>query len=154
MARLYRNHLRTILFISMNLKLQRQVCTDISTIGSLFIDDIFECFTLEDTVRPPGIKIPGATAISYGSYEVIVDHSNRFGRAMPHVLNVPMFEGIRIHPGNTSSDTEGCILLGTSKSTDHIYNSKIAFDNFFPKLEEGLKAGKVMIEITNMTSTH
>jgi hypothetical protein len=131
----------------MNLKLIRQIFTTKSTIGSLFIDGRFECFTLEDVVRPPGIKIPGATAIPYGNYKVIIDYSNRFARNMPHVLNVEMFEGIRIHPGNTSRDTEGCILLGTSKGQDIIYESKAAFAKFYPKLEEGLKQGEVRIEI-------
>ena len=132
----------------MNLKLIRQIFTDTSTIGSLYIDGVFECFTLEDTVRKPGIKISGATAIPYGSYEVIIDYSNRFARNMPHVLNVPMFEGIRIHSGNTSSDTEGCILLGASKGKDIIYESKSAFAKFYQKLEEGLRKGEVRIEIT------
>ena len=133
----------------MKLTLKRQIFTDKSTIGSLYIDDEFECFTLEDVVRPPGIKIPGATAILYGSYEVIIDYSNRFARNMPHVLNVPMFEGIRIHSGNTSSDTEGCILLGTLKNTDRIYNSKLAFIKFLRKLEEGLKESEVRMEISH-----
>ena len=133
----------------MKLTLKRQIFTDKSTIGSIYIDDEFECYTLEDVVRPPGIKIPSATAIPYGSYEVIIDYSNRFARNMPHVLNVPMFEGIRIHSGNTSSDTEGCILLGTLKNTDRIYNSKLAFVKFYRKLEEGLKHGAVKIEISH-----
>jgi hypothetical protein len=133
----------------MNLKLIRQIFTDKSTIGSLYIDDQFECYTLEDVVRPPGIKIPGATAIPYGNYEVIIDYSNRFARNMPHVLCVPMFERIRIHSGNTSADTEGCILLGTTKGTDIIYESRNAFIKFYSRLEEGLKAGEVRIETTN-----
>jgi hypothetical protein len=133
----------------MNLKLIRQIFTDTSTIGSLFIDEIFECFTLEAVVRAPGIKIPGVTAIPYGSYEVVIDFSNRFARNMPHVLRVPMFEGIRIHSGNTSRDTEGCILLGTTKGKEIIYESKAAFMKFYPKLEEGLQQGEVRIEITN-----
>jgi hypothetical protein len=131
----------------MNLKLIRQTFTDTSTIGSLYIDDQFECFTLEDTVRAPGIKIPGATAIPYGEYKIIIDHSNRFARNMPHVLDVPMFEGIRIHCGNTSSDTEGCILLGTSQGKDKIYDSKDAFVKFYPKLEEALRHDEVRITI-------
>jgi len=131
----------------MKLTLQRQILTEKSTIGLLYIDDIFQCYTLEDVVRKPGIKIPGVTAIPYGTYEVIIDYSKRFVRNMPHVLKVPMFEGIRIHQGNTVSDTEGCILLGTLKNTDRIYNSKLAFIRFYKRLEEGLKAGKVMLEI-------
>ena len=137
----------------MKLTLQRQIPSERSTIGSLFIDDVFECDTLEDVVRPPGIKIAGATAIPYGTYEVIIDYSNRFARNMPHVLNVPMFEGIRIHPGNSSSDTEGCILLGTLKNTDRIFNSKLAFVKFYRKLEEGLKEGEVRIEILESSGT-
>jgi hypothetical protein len=135
--------------IIMNLKLIRQIFSETSTIGSLYIDDEFECYTLEDVVRAPGIKIPGMTAIPYGSYEVIIDYSNRFARNMPHVLNVPMFEGIRIHSGNTSCDTEGCILLGSSKGKDIIYESKAAFVEFYPKLEEGLRLGEVRIGITS-----
>ena len=139
----------------MKLTLKRQIFTDKSTIGSLCIDDEFECYTLEDVVRAPGIKISGATAIPYGSYEVIIDYSPHFAGNMPHVLNVPMFEGIRIHSGNTSSDTEGCILLGEIKTPDRLYNSKVAFIKFFRKLEEGLKAGKVKIEIVSSRSdTH
>src|SRR5689334_1352299 len=97
--------LHSIVF--MNLQLLRQQFTTDSTIGSLYIDGEFECFTLEDTVRAPGIKIAGATAIPSGTYEVTIDLSARFGRMMPHVLDVPMFKGIRIHPGNTAKDTEG-----------------------------------------------
>jgi hypothetical protein len=131
----------------MNLTLIRKIFTNTSTIGELYIDSVFECFTLEDVVRPHGIKIPGATAIPYGSYEVIIDYSKRFARNMPHLLDVPMFEGIRIHSGNTSSDTEGCILLGAIKAKDRIYESKKAFAQFYPKLEAGLRKGKVMITI-------
>jgi hypothetical protein len=132
----------------MKLHLERQTLTDASTIGSLSIDGVFECYTLEDVVRDPGVKIHGATAIPYGEYTVTIDHSTRFNRMMPHVLNVPDFEGIRIHPGNTDADTEGCILLGTVKGTNKILNSKIAFNAFFPKLQEGLKLGAVTIEIS------
>ena len=131
----------------MNLKLIRHTFTDTSTIGSLYIDDTFECFTLEDTVRATGVKIPGATAIPYGRYEVIIDYSKRFARNMPHLGLVPMFEGIRIHSGNTSSNTEGCILLGTSKGLNQIYESKKAFVKFYSKLEKGLREGEVWIEI-------
>ena len=66
---------------------------------------------------------------------------------MPHVLNVPMFSGIRIHCGNTSSDTEGCILVGLSKGPDIIYESRTAFVKFYSKLEKALQEGDVMIEI-------
>lgn len=133
----------------MKLTVNRKWFTDKSTIGELLIDDKFECYTLEDKVRANGEKIEGKTAIPYGTYQVIIDFSNRFQKDMPHVLNVPGFEGIRIHSGNTDADTEGCLLLGQSKGVDIIYNSKAAFASFFPKLQDGLKAGTVFIEYRN-----
>jgi hypothetical protein len=125
----------------MNIKLRRFEFDTNYTIGKLYIDDVYFCFTLEDKVRPTGEKVDGQTAIPYGTYSVIIDHSNRFNRDLPHVLNVPGFEGIRIHTGNTDADTEGCILLGTTwAGKDFIGNSKFAFDPFFEKLKAAGKA--------------
>ncbi len=60
---------------------------------------------------------------------------------MPHILNVPDFTGVRIHSGNTSADTDGCILLGSTwAGKDFIGNSKNAFDIFFEKLKAAKKA--------------
>jgi len=132
----------------MELKVNRTDFTPKSTIGDLLIDDQWECHTLEDAVRGPGIKIPGQTAISQGRYEIIIDRSMRFKRMMPHILNVPMFEGIRIHAGNIAENTEGCLLLGQTKAVDFIGRSVAAFNAFFPKLQEGLKDGKVFIDIS------
>lgn len=112
------------------------------TIGRMTLDGVYQCYTLEDKVRDDGIKIPGATAIPAGNYPVVIDMSARFGRDMPHVLNVPNFDGIRIHMGNTDVDTEGCILLGqTWSGSDFIGNSRGAFDVFFPKLQQALLNG-------------
>lgn len=129
----------------MNLTLYRKWFTDISTTGVLFIDGEFFCYTLEDVVREQ--KIYGKTAIPYGTYEVIINFSNRFQKTMPLLLNVPNFEGIRIHNGNTADHTEGCLLLGFTKAKDFIGNSKSAFNSFMPKLQAGLKTGKVFITI-------
>lgn len=77
-------------------------------------------YTCEDTVRGGGDastvgawKIPGESAIPYGTYTCRYTDSHRFGRKTWEVLSVPGFQGIRIHPGNTEKHTEGCILLGT-----------------------------------------
>jgi hypothetical protein len=120
------------------------------TIGRLFIDGAPFCFTLEDYVRPTGApKVPGQTAIPAGTYSVIIDHSQHFGRDLPHVLNVPGFEGIRIHPGNTDADTEGCILVGMDRLADSIGRSRLAFDALFPKIEQALARGElVSIEVS------
>lgn len=119
----------------MKLEVRRKVFTNKSTIGEMYIDGVFECYTLEDVVRS-GPKVHSETAIPTGTYKVIVNMSNRFKRLLPLLLKVPEFEGIRIHPGNTDVDTEGCILLGSSKGTDIIYNSRVAFDKFFAKIKD------------------
>lgn len=119
------------------------------TIGRLSIDGEFQCYTLEDKVRPSGVKIDGKTAIPAGHYKIVRDMSNRFGRVMPHILNVSGFEGIRIHSGNTSEDTEGCILLGdTWSGNNFVGNSRVAFNNFDLKLQEGLCKSIVTLEIS------
>ena len=123
----------------MLLKLTRKIFTDKSTIGELQINEIFECYTLEDADRNlenGGIKVPGKTAIPRGRYEVIVTYSNRFKRPLPLLLNVPQFEGIRIHKGNTSEDTEGCILVGFEQRKNSVFNSRLAFDPLHKKISE------------------
>jgi hypothetical protein len=131
----------------MKLTLKRIKFSPKSTVGELYIDDKMFCYTLEDVVRD-GPKVSGKTAIPYGKYKVIIDYSNRFKKDMPHLLNVPGFEGIRIHSGNTSEHTEGCLLLGKGIiNDDFISESKAACAEFFPKLQAGLKEGEVWIDI-------
>lgn len=108
----------------MNLLLLRNVFTDKSTIGDLLINGNFFCYTLEDVVRLPNQKIYGKTAISTGKYEVVLSMSNRFKKLLPELLNVPNFTGIRMHGGNTSEDTEGCIVLAkTVVNNDLVYGN-------------------------------
>ena len=114
------------------------------TIGKMYIDGVYECYTLEDVVRN-GSKVIGKTAIPTGEYKIIIDKSVRFKQDMPHILNVPNFTGVRIHAGNTSADTDGCILLGTTWSgKDFIGNSKSAYKKFFDKLKQA-KTAKIII---------
>lgn len=95
-----------------------------TTTGVLEVDGAQDSFTLEDQVRQVDDldvaewKIPKETAIPRGRYRVILDYSNRFGRIMPHVLDVPGFTGIRIHGGNRAGDTEGCIIVGEKRIDD------------------------------------
>jgi hypothetical protein len=110
------------------------------TVGKMYVDGVYECYTLEDVVRN-GSKVIGKTAIPTGEYKVIIDASVRFKQDMPHILDVPNFTGIRIHAGNTSAHTDGCILLGTTwTGGDFIGNSKLAYNKFFKKLKQAKKA--------------
>jgi hypothetical protein len=135
----------------MELKLTRRVFTDESTIGRLSVNGKDTFWTLEDKQRLPGEKIPGKTAIPTGRFEVVLDHSNRFARTMPHILDVPGFEGVRIHWGNTAKDTEGCILVGLSYDPaipNFIGSSKIAFEQLFALiLEAGDNEDRIWLEI-------
>lgn len=131
----------------MDLLLIRDTFTHKSCTGILYVDGIKECYTLEDVSRPPEIKIPGQTAIPVGTYEVDITMSNRFGRSMPLVKDVPNFSGVRIHSGNTDKDTEGCILVGMQRGIDSISDSKTAFKELFIKLNIALTHGPVTLTI-------
>ena len=132
----------------MELTLKRTTFNPDCTFGTLSVNGTFECFTLEDAYRQLDNgtvdKWKGRTAIPNGTYHVTIDFSARFGQPMPHVLDVPQFDGIRIHPGNTDADTEGCILLGRTKGIESIGESRLAFDAFFPKLQAALAAGEAV----------
>lgn len=121
------------------LSLQRHEFTDISTIGDLHLDGVFQGNVLEDTCRAAGIKVYGKTAIPAGRYRVIIAHSTRFKRRMPRLLGVPGWpnDDILIHPGNTEKQTLGCLLTGLydSKHPNFIYESVLTFDRFFSKLD-------------------
>jgi len=129
----------------MDLNVKRLEFSEESTVGELSINGQFECYTLEDKVRP--VKIKGKTAIPAGRYEVIINFSQRFQRQLPLLLKVPDFEGVRIHPGNTAANTEGCILVGETKNENFIGNSRLAFDRLFEKLKAASRTEKIFIEI-------
>lgn len=134
----------------MKIKLIRDKFTKQSTTGKLFVDGAFQCFTLEDTVRSAGVKVYGKTAIPAGTYDVSVTFSNKFGRLLPLLEDVPMFSGIRIHSGNAPKDTLGCILVGTARSADFVGGSRIAFTALFKKILEAKNKGeKITIEISS-----
>jgi uncharacterized protein DUF5675 len=117
----------------MELVLTRKIRSANSTIGEMTVDGKFECFTLEDIERD--VKVHGKTAIPKGRYELTITMSARFKKELPLLINVPNYEGVRIHSGNKAEDTEGCILVGQTKSADFIGNSRLAFDSLFKKLK-------------------
>lgn len=133
----------------MQLKLNRIFKTNTFTIGELYINEKYVTDTLEDRVRPEGEKVYGKTAIPEGKYEIELTHSPRFKKILPEILNVPNFSGIRIHTGNSSKDTEGCIIVGTwdGEKEDWVGSSKIAFDELMTLLEEATN-NKEKITIT------
>ena len=122
----------------MNLYLYRKTFTDKCTIGELYINNEFECYTLEDVVRPE--KIYGDTAIPRGTYDVDITFSGRFQKYLPILRGVSGFSGVRIHPGNTDGDTEGCILVGDIKipEQNRINNSRSAMKRLFTAMMKSI----------------
>lgn len=140
----------------MKLTLKRIALRPTYTIGKLYIDDVYFCDTIEDTVRDLNKngkfdngekKVHSKTAIPYGIYEIKWTYSPRFKKYTPQLMNVPSFEGIRIHAGNTSADTEGCLILGKNKQVGKVINSRDTINKFYPIIKEACSNGKVTIEI-------
>ena len=134
----------------MKIKVVRQVFTDKSTIGSLYLNDVFFCYTLEDKDRGldqgqslimiQAKKLFGITAIPYGNYPLIVNKSPKFGRLLPRLQGIKGFDGVLIHRGNSAEHSHGCILVGYKKGTDCIM--------------ESTKAEADLITILQKESTH
>jgi hypothetical protein len=134
----------------MKIKVVREVFTDKSTIGSLYLNDKFFCYTLEDKDRGldqsqsliiiQAKKLFGITAIPYGKYPLIVNKSPKFGRLLPRLQGIKGFDGVLIHRGNSAEHSHGCILVGYKKGTDCIM--------------ESTKAEADLITILQRESTH
>ncbi len=131
----------------MELLVNRTEYQDVRTIGEFDIDGAPYCYTLEDAVRDPGVKVQNETAIPAGRYRVRMTFSNRFKRIMPELMNVPMFAGVRIHGGNTEADTEGCILVGLHRSRAAINTCADACEHIYTAIAEAERQGEVWITI-------
>lgn len=145
----------------MKIELERIVRKESYTAGSLYVDGIYVCDTLEDRDRDDnrnGIfdgkeaKIYARTAIPNGTYRVTLEHSPKFsprygGRKVPRLHDVPHFDGILIHTGNTVADTSGCILVGDNSSPGVLTGSLAAFERLLPMIE-GAVARNEKIYIT------
>lgn len=126
----------------MKLKDDRAWRKDTYTIGKFFVNGIRHSESLEDKDRGLNSsmskaeiisrKVYGKTAIPTGTYKVVLSVSPKFknrawaakyGGLVPEILNVPGFEGIRIHPGTDENSTSGCILVGENKVKGGLVNS-------------------------------
>ena len=96
------------------------------------------CDTLEPIWRNYDggeMKIPRKSAIPEGTYRVVITQSQRFGKYLPLLVGVPGFEGVRIHSGNTSRDTEGCILVGQNLQVGKVLWSRITLEKLMKLIE-------------------
>lgn len=140
----------------MKLKLQRFHSSDDFTIGKLFIDDVFECYTVEDEKRDQ--KVMHETRIPAGTYEIKLrtfgGHHEKyakkfdFHKGMLWLQDVPKFKDILIHIGNTDNDSSGCIIVG--KTADlvkgYVGQSTVAYKEMYVKVIAAM-GENVFIEI-------
>jgi hypothetical protein len=124
--------------MSMELIVKRDVRNEVEecTLGKLYVNGVSLYYTLEDLERD--VKIKGKTAIPKGKYKVSLTMSNRFKKVLPLLQNVPNFEGVRIHSGNTKEDTEGCILVGRTRTRNSVFDSRFAMDSLMVILNEAV----------------
>jgi hypothetical protein len=113
-------------------------------IGKLYIDGVYFCDTIEDTDR--GLKdemteeeilkkkVKGETAIPTGIYPVTITYSPKYKKNMPLISNVKGYSGIRIHSGNTSKDTEGCLIVGKNKEVGKVLESRKMYNLLYKEL--------------------
>lgn len=139
----------------MKLTLKRIALKPTYTIGKLYIDDNYFCDTLEDTVRDLNKdgkfdngekKIKGKTAIPYGTYEITTNVvSQRFKNRVwakpycgkiPRLINVPSFDGVLLHPGSSSADTSGCLLVGKNTIVGRLTDSQKTFHMLMQKIKD------------------
>ncbi len=146
----------------MKIDVDRFISDEDSTISKVMVDNQFVCFGLEDEFREE--KIVDETRIPAGTYQVSLRteggfhqrYTNRFPefhRGMLHIRNVPNFEFILIHCGNTDEDTSGCLLVGTQANTDHgnmsVISSTIAYRKFYPLVVDAAENDNLSITFTD-----
>lgn len=124
-------------------------------IGKLYIDGKYFCDTIEDTDR--GLddkmseeeivkyKIKSETAIPTGIYQVTITYSPKYKKNMPLINNVKGYSGIRIHSGNTSKDTEGCLIVGKNKEVGKVLESRVTYNALYKRLVQA--KDKIIIDI-------
>ena len=139
----------------MKIELVRIAFKNTYTIGKLYVDDTYFCDVLEDVDR--GLdssmseseilekKVKGQTAIPTGHYVINITYSPKYKRMMPLLLDVKGFSGIRIHSGNTSKDTEGCLLVGKNKQVGKVLESRDTYKRLFKMMQD---QKEITIDIT------
>lgn len=129
----------------MKIKLVRIAFKDTYTIGKLYVDGVYFSDVIEDkdrglddsmTVREIlNKKVKGETAIPTGHYNIEITYSPKYKRMMPLLIGVKGYSGIRIHSGNTSKDTEGCLLVGKNTKVGMVLESRNTYQRLFAMMQ-------------------
>lgn len=115
------------------------------TKGSMLAEGTRMAYSVEDEDRHlelGGEKVYGKTAIPRGRYRIVVDFSHRFQKNLPHILDVPGYEGVRVHGGNRAEQSLGCILIGLFQTADGVSNCPPAVQRMIDLIEADAEIGK------------
>ena len=143
----------------MLIEVLRFATTDDATAGALYIDSVFECFTVEDGYNAQ--KLPGETRIGQGLYQIGVRQEGGsfnpkyayrypFHAGMLHLLDVPEFTWVYIHTGNKHEHTAGCLLVNQAISMGDSTagaGSRDAYESLYPKVIESALAEDLKMRI-------
>lgn len=144
----------------MKILIQRYSLNDESTLGLLFVNGEFQCYTIEDTYNKA--KVYGKTRIPSGIYMLklrneggmVKKYNTRFNnhRGMLHLQNVKDFQYVYIHVGNKSEDSEGCVLVGNQPNNNQrdkgfIGDSATAYQELYNKINNVIDNEVVYVEV-------
>lgn len=145
----------------MKLLLKRIALKPNYTIGKLYVDNVYVCDVLEDSVRDCNAKVYGETAIPYGTYPITMNvkspkfsnfakypWAKKYDGYLPRLEKVPNYKGVLIHVGNTAADTLGCLLVGQNKAVGKVLYSIATFNELMDKYLVPAKNRNESITIT------
>jgi Family of unknown function (DUF5675) len=117
----------------------RETFTENSTMGELYLDGAWQCFTLE----PPESAI-GSTGkpelVQLGTYQAALEMSPKFGTITPHLKGVPFYDDngphgpVELHWGDYPGNTDGCCLVGGMRAMNFVGNTRVALKMLVAKL--------------------
>lgn len=140
------------------LRLVREPSANGATLGSLYVNDRWVCWTLEDVIRQQvGIpvaewKVHGKTAIPAGRYPVVIEWSPKFSRDLLELKDVPGFSEVKFHAGNSPEDTDGCPLVGLVRGEGRVLQSRAALDTLHLFVKRDM--GPIFIDVENPPARH
>lgn len=120
-----------------------------TTIGQFLIDEVHQCFTIEDEFHR--VKQMGDTRIWEGEHELKLVNTPKWSKIMGHPMiwiEVKGFVGVLIHPLNTEKDSDACIGPATTIGYDYGINSfrgndsKVAYSKLYPKVVAAINQAK------------
>lgn len=137
---------------NMIIRIKRKRVVDDCTLGDIFIDGVWEGYTLEN--RPHEEKVQGDTRIDAGIYdvefrEIVSGLTQTYREKYPwfefhiQIMDVPNFDYVYIHIGNKAKDTDGCVLVGSSQSFSEAFigSSTTRYKEIYKKISSALKQG-------------